>query len=212
MRHLLLRVSLHGYSCIMITCMFLLLCVNSSNADTTLEWIYDADGTAILVMKPRSKAKKRSRTKRKKNKIKAKQGLSALPPSAEPFRAFVQEAARTYDLPEAFIWGVMKVESGFNPKAVSDKGAEGLMQLMPFTAKELGVKDSFDPKQNIMGAALLLRRLLDRFNNEKALALSAYHAGAGAVVKARGIPFSETAQYVKMTLNAYWQYLDDPPF
>jgi soluble lytic murein transglycosylase len=106
----------------------------------------------------------------------------------------------------------MKIESSFNPKALSNKGAQGLMQLMPNTAKDMGVKNSYDPEQNIYGAARLLRILANRFNGDLVLTLSAYHAGGGAVSKEGGIPYEQTAQYVRKTLNAYYGYMKEAPY
>ncbi len=124
----------------------------------------------------------------------------------EAYVAFVQGAAAHYQLPEALIWAVMKVESGFNPQAVSDRGAQGLMQLMPTTSTELGVTDPFDPEQNIYGGARLLRKLANRFDGDVVLALSGYHAGGGAVNAAGGIPYDRTSMYVGMVLKAYYAY------
>ena len=129
-----------------------------------------------------------------------------LPKRALPFKPFVEAAALYYQLPTALIWGVMEVESNFNPKAVSDKGAQGLMQLMPFTSTDMGVSDPFNPEQNIWGATRLLRILANRFNGDVILTLSAYHAGGGAVSDAGGIPYERTAQYVRSTFNAYKKY------
>jgi len=139
--------------------------------------------------------------------VPAAPGGAPLPRRALPFKPFVDAAAAYYQLPTALLWGVMEVESGFSPQAVSDKGAQGLMQLMPFTAKDMGVRDPFDPEQNIWGAARLLRILANRFNGDVIFTLSAYHAGGGAVSEVGGIPYERTAQYVRSTFNAYQRYL-----
>lgn len=127
------------------------------------------------------------------------------------FAATVSEAAAHYGLPEALVWAVMKIESGFNPNVVSNKGAQGLMQLMPFTSRDMGVTDPFDPHQNIHGGARLLRILANRFNGDLVLTLSAYHAGGGAVNSAGGIPFEQTAEYVRLVLNAYYAFQKELP-
>lgn len=167
--------------------------------------------------KKKNKRKKRKRVHTKKLKSadsrRAKRtGLHTLPKRANRFKAFVKEASQYYDLPEALIWGVMKIESNFNPRATSNKGAQGLMQLMPYTAKDMGVEDSYNPEQNIFGAARLLRILANRFNGDLVLTLSAYHAGGGAVSQQGGIPYEQTARYVRKTLNAYYGYMDQAPY
>ena len=110
----------------------------------------------------------------------------------------VDDAARTYKLDPRMIKAVMQTESAFNAMAVSPVGALGLMQLMPDVAKELGVTDPLDPRQNIMAGAKYLKQLLDAHNGNVRLALASYNAGPGNVAKYRAIPpFKETRNYVK---------------
>jgi hypothetical protein len=114
----------------------------------------------------------------------------------------VQKAAAKYSLPPALINAVIRAESNFKAKAVSSAGAQGLMQLMPATAKELGVKNSFDIAQNIDGGAKYLRKMLDRFGGNVRKALAAYNAGPGTVIKYNGrVPYAETRQYVRRVLR-----------
>src|SRR5216683_6180924 len=114
----------------------------------------------------------------------------------------IAEAAARYAVPERLIWAVIRVESGFDHRAVSRTGARGLMQLMPETAAILGVRDSFDPMENINGGVRHLRGLLDRFGNDLPLVLAAYNAGEGAVNTYRGIPpYPETQSYVQRVLD-----------
>jgi hypothetical protein len=120
-----------------------------------------------------------------------------LPPD-EAYEDLIQEAASSYNLDPALIRAVMQTESAFNPMVVSRVGAQGLMQLMPALAEEMGVRDSFDPRDNIMGGARYLRELLDRFRGNLRLALASYNAGPTAVARyGRVPPFRETQRYVK---------------
>jgi len=120
----------------------------------------------------------------------------------------VDEVSRTYGLESALLHAVISVESRYNPKAVSKKGAAGLMQLMPQTAKRYGVADAFDPVQNLNGGARYLRDLLRLFNNNTSLALAAYNAGEQAVKKHgnRIPPYRETLNYVPKVLDFYQRY------
>ena len=120
----------------------------------------------------------------------------------------VAEIARAYGLDSALLHAVISVESRYSPTAVSRKGATGLMQLMPNTAKRYGVTDSFDPVQNIHGGARHLQYLLKMFNNDISLALAAYNAGEGSVIKYgnRIPPFPETTNYVPQVLGFYQMY------
>jgi soluble lytic murein transglycosylase-like protein len=117
----------------------------------------------------------------------------------ERFESLVQEHASRNNLRPDLVRAVIQVESGFNPRARSPKGAMGLMQLMPATAQELGVQNPYDPADNIRGGTIYLRRLLDRYDGNEQLALAAYNAGAGAVDKhGRSVPpYRETRDYVK---------------
>jgi soluble lytic murein transglycosylase len=124
--------------------------------------------------------------------------------SVASYAAEIRAAAERHGLPEHLVSAVIRVESGFNPRAVSHKGARGLMQLMPATAAMLGVRDSFDPRDNIEGGVRHLRGLIDRFNGDVPLALAAYNAGENAVLKHRGIPpYQETQDYVTRVMRHY---------
>jgi hypothetical protein len=119
----------------------------------------------------------------------------------ETIEKCIQEAAQKYGLAPQLIEAVIKAESGFRVNAVSVAGAQGLMQLMPATAKGLGVTDSFDIRQNIDGGTRYLRQMFDLFGGDIRLALSAYNAGPGNVQKYGGeVPFSETRRYVARVL------------
>lgn len=125
------------------------------------------------------------------------------PPRALPgYAAEIQEIAGAHRVSPGLITAVMRTESGFDPAAVSPKGAGGLMQLMPGTAAALGVVDRFNPRENITGGVRHLRYLLDRYQGRVALALAAYNAGEGVVDTYRGIPpYPETQQYVRRVLR-----------
>jgi hypothetical protein len=118
------------------------------------------------------------------------------------YAAEIREASTRHGVDPALVESVIRAESAFNPTAVSRAGARGLMQLMPKTAVALGVRDSFNPRENIDGGVRHLRYLLDRYPGNIALAVAAYNAGEGAVDSYRGIPpYPETQQYVQRVLN-----------
>ena len=109
----------------------------------------------------------------------------------------IVDAAKKFDVDAALISAVIKAESDYNPREISNKGARGLMQLMPSTAERFGVRDSFDAKANINGGAQYLRWLLDTFKGNADLAVAAYNAGEGNVWKYNGVPpFRETINYL----------------
>lgn len=124
----------------------------------------------------------------------------------ETMESIFKEASAAYGISEQLLKAVAKAESDFNPNCTSNAGAMGVMQLMPSTAKELGVTDAYDVRQNIMGGAKLLSQLLSKYNGDTSLALAAYNAGSGNVDKYGGIPpFKETQNYVSKILG----YLND---
>jgi hypothetical protein len=138
-------------------------------------------------------------------------GMELLPspeaPKAPPFIRYIMLASQAYEVDSALIRAIIMVESSCNPRAVSHRGARGLMQLMPVTAKWLGVEDAFDPALNIDGGVRYLRRLLDRFDGNIELALAAYNAGSRYVLKYGGIPpFRATRSYIKKVLWYHQQY------
>ena len=123
---------------------------------------------------------------------------------AVAYDPLIRREAEASKLAPELVRAVMRVESCFDERALSRAGARGLMQLMPQTARHLGVRDSFDPEQNVAGGARYLRMMLDRFDNDLRLALAAYNAGPNAVEKYGDVPpFRETQNYVRRVVAAY---------
>lgn len=120
------------------------------------------------------------------------------------YNPLIYKASRTYDLPPALVKAVIHTESAFVNDAISHKGAQGLMQLMPGTADEIGVKNAFDPRANIFGGSKLLRRYLNEFGSLKK-SLIAYNAGPEWVRKRKGLP-KETRTYIRRVINYYHAY------
>jgi len=135
-----------------------------------------------------------------------------LPADTSPERytrydTWIREAATLYQIPEALIRAVIRVESDFDPRAVSPANARGLMQMIPATAERMLVTDVFDPRQNIFGGVRYLRVLANNFNGDLALTVAAYNAGEGAVMRHGGIPpYPETQDYVVKVIGYYRQY------
>jgi hypothetical protein len=121
----------------------------------------------------------------------------------------IEEAAARHNVDPNLVRAVVKVESNFNPNAVSRKGAMGLMQLMPATAHQLNVKNPFDPQQNIDAGVRHLKQLLESYDGDINLTLAAYNAGAGAVARSSGVPhYAETQNYVRRITNLYYGGFD----
>ena len=124
-----------------------------------------------------------------------------------PFHGIIVQAAGRYEVDPHLIRAIILAESGYNPKAKSKKGARGLMQLMPSTAKSLGVQDIYDPEENIDGGVRYFRSLLDRFDGDVQLALAAYNAGSRHVRNYEGIPpFKATQRYIKKVLKFHRKF------
>jgi len=127
-----------------------------------------------------------------------------LPPTerATQLNPLILEAAARFRLRPALLRALVEAESGGNPEAVSPRGAIGLTQLMPSTAEALGVVDPYDPQENLLGGAQYLRQQLDRFDGDESLALAAYNAGPGAVLRYHGVPpYAETRHYITRVLS-----------
>lgn len=135
--------------------------------------------------------------------------------SGVKFSNLITKSAVTYDVPPGLVAAVIHAESNFNPKALSNKGARGLMQITGGTARYLRLKNSHDPEQNVLAGCKYLRELIDLFNGNIMLAIAAYNAGPGAVNRYDGVPpYRETKEYVKKVLgffNIYRQFFTSSP-
>jgi soluble lytic murein transglycosylase-like protein len=123
------------------------------------------------------------------------------------FHPIIEKVANRHEIDPALVKAIIMAESGYNPKAISKRGAKGLMQLMPSTAKSLGVEDIFNPEHNIKGGVIYFKRLVDLFEGDVKLALAAYNAGVRKVKKYQGIPpFKATRYYIKKVFKYYEYY------
>jgi soluble lytic murein transglycosylase-like protein len=158
---------------------------------------------------PGAKLYVRSRT----SKSKPRPGVTPVPPSDRSVERFTRydqhilEAATLYQIPQELVRAVIKVESDYDPRAVSAAGAQGLMQLMPETATRMQIRDAFDVRANIFAGTRYLRVLANTFNGDLQLTVAGYNAGEAAVVRYGGIPpYAETQQYVVKVLQYYQRY------
>jgi soluble lytic murein transglycosylase-like protein len=185
----------------------LLTAIQPARADKVYSYV-DEDGVLVLTNVPPGSAKKAMRTRTDGDVTTVSAPLEFAPnKETQSYDTFIQEACTLYKIPPALVRAVMAAESNFNPRAVSPKGALGLMQLMPETAAEMFVTDAFDPKQNIMGGVRYLRILANQFKGDMVQIVAAYNAGPEAVRRAGGIPaIEETQEYVKRVLRLYFAY------
>ena len=166
----------------------------------------DANGSYVLsnVHRP---GRHYERVIRESAEVQAQNGIDQQPQmiAAQPYAEMVLAAAAANELPAALLSAVIQHESNYDPRATSPKGAGGLMQLMPDTAREMGVTDVYDPQSNIQGGAKYLKRMMTLFGNDIALAVAAYNAGPQAVLSRGGVipPFAETQRYVPSVLRQY---------
>ena len=193
--------------------LFLVLAVCAGIAHADIYRYVDAEGVVQFTnVPPDSRYKVYLKEKRKKPDPIAQTLASELryydDEARSRYARHIYDAARLTKLEPALIHAVISAESGYNPLARSRKGAAGLMQLMPDTAKRYGVKNRLDPAQNIHGGARYLRDLVRMFNNDVQLAVAAYNAGENAVVRHgnRIPPYSETMTYVPRVMSYYKKY------
>jgi len=168
-----------------------------SQADAQIYAWRDAHGTLVLSDRPIDKPTEVYTVDRAPSYVTTR---PAQPSTAHAeYEPLIQEHAQSQSLRPELVRAVIQIESGFNPRAQSAKGAMGLMQLMPATARWLGVNNPWDPSQNIRGGTKYLRQLLDQYDGNEQLALAAYNAGSGAVARYGGRipPYRETRDYVR---------------
>jgi soluble lytic murein transglycosylase-like protein len=148
----------------------------------------------------KQKSKKRKSKQKRRSKV-------YRPRDVTKYDDYIREASKRFNIPTPLIRAVVAVESNFDPTAVSHAGAQGLMQLMPQTAEEMGVDDPFDPRKNILGGTRYLRVLANSFDGDLVLTLAGYNAGHQAVTRHMDIPpFAETQRYVRRVLRLYYHY------
>ena len=177
----------------------LLLCAFAPAAEAQIYALREADGTLVLSDKPLGPNARTYAVQGNSGSIRTTTASGApLSRRSALYDAAIEEHAAAHRVRPELVRAVIQVESAYNPRARSNKGAMGLMQLMPETAADLGVTNAYDPVQNIRGGVAYLRQLLDKFGGNEELALAAYNAGPGAVTKYGDAipPYRETREYV----------------
>jgi len=183
--------------------------VLASAADAQIFVYKDAYGRTVFTDNPQGDGYARYRPKTDPGR-RAPTTASVKPRKTKAYDPAIARASRQHGVSPALVKAVIAAESGFDPEAVSRKGAQGLMQLMPGTAELMGVDDALDPWQNIDGGTRYLSQMIERFPGELNLALAAYNAGPEAVKRHGGVPpFEETRGYVKRVLRYYEKYNAD---
>ena len=170
----------------------------ASPADAQIYSWWDESGTLVLSDKPRPDGGPATVSSPVRRTSQVRAADASTGQMNRTYDDLIVAHARRHDIRPDLVRAVVQVESAFNPSAVSPKGAQGLMQLMPGTARDLGVVNPFDPEQNVRGGVAYLRQLLDRYNNDEQLALAAYNAGPGTVDRygQEVPPYRETQKYV----------------
>ena len=186
------------------------LCFLGSPSSADIYSYVDRDGTVHFTNVPGGDARYRLYMRSRDGA--RRRGMAVAPTDASPerfsrYNEAIREAATLYQIPEELVRAVIKVESDYDPRAISRVGAQGLMQLMPETAQRMQVRDVMDPRENVLGGVRYLRVLANMFNGNLQLTLAGYNAGENAVVKHGGIPpFDETEDYVVKVLGYYRRY------
>jgi soluble lytic murein transglycosylase-like protein len=166
----------------------------------------DANGVIHFTNCPRD-AKFKLYIRESKEDVEGRNSSFSYIRDSNQYDALISEFSKKYQVDFALIKAIIRAESGFNPYAVSRKGAKGLMQLMPETASRVNVSNSFNPRENIEGGVRYFKYLLSLFNDDLRLSLAAYNAGENIVSEVRSIPpYRETVDYVKKVLSYYQSY------
>jgi soluble lytic murein transglycosylase-like protein len=191
----------------LLTCQICLMILTVISAHADIYRYEDDDGIVHFTDAPTDRRFKIFMRELKKDKqLRTKLQLSSSVNPAE-YEQIISSCATKYGVNPSLIKAVIHAESGYNPNAVSRKGASGLMQLMPDTARSLKVRNSFDPKDNVEGGVKYLRFLLDTFRGDVSLAVAAYNAGLNKVARYGGIPpYNETRTYVNRVLSYMQSY------
>lgn len=181
----------------------------SSDGHADIYKTVDSSGVVSFTNKPTGKSSELFA--KDKPKIPVFMPSDTSPERFSRYDTYIRQAATLYQIPEELVRAVIKVESDFDPRAVSRANARGLMQLIPETAGRMLVTDHFDPRQNIFGGTRYLRVLANLFNGDLELTIAAYNAGENAVIRNGGIPpYEETQAYVGKVL-AYYRYFRSQP-
>jgi soluble lytic murein transglycosylase-like protein len=207
---------------LVVSCALLLVGDRSARADI-YQWT-DAEGVVHFTNIPPRGAGKRgwkkvmveapqagSKAAARRGRCERCDAVPAADRSPERFHRYdehIHEASELYKIPVALIRAVIKVESDYDPRVVSAFGARGLMQLMPSVEQDMGVRDVFDPRDNILGGTRLLRWLANRYDGDLVLTIAGYHAGAGSLKKFGNTvpPYENTRKYLRMVLDRYERY------
>lgn len=185
----------------------LALMSQSSTGRADIYKTVDADGVISFTSTPKGKGSVLVAKSQKKDKLPAFMPQDTSPERFTRYDVHIRQAATLYQIPEELVRAVIKVESDFDPRAVSKANARGLMQMIPATAERMMVTDVFDPRQNVFGGVRYLRVLANLFNGDLELTIAAYNAGEGAVMRHGGIPpYEETRMYVAKVLTYYRHY------